>query len=111
MSRGSSAEARLGLSRGRARSTTDTCLIPGSLLTPNPEMGGVTARLRLGTLDKLRFLRSGCEADAQVHASRRRLGAADDHTKLSASFDAAFTFAFRTGPHSIQANARGAGSA
>ena len=104
---GSSAEARLGLSRGRVKFTTDTSLIPGSLLIPLTETGGVTARLRLDRLDNLRSPRAGHEADVQVYASRQGLGATDDDTKLSASFSAAAA----TGPHSVQVNVRGASSA
>jgi len=70
-------------------------------------MGGVTARVRADTLDNLRFPRSGYEADVQVYASRQSFGAADDYTKLSASFSAAFA----TGPHSVHFNLRGAGGA
>ena len=104
---GSSAEMRLGLSRGRVKFTTDTSLVPGSLLIPNTETGGLTARLRLDTLDNLRFPRSGFEADVQVYASRQSLGATDNYTKLSASFSAAAA----AGPHSAQLNVRGASSA
>lgn len=70
-------------------------------------MGGVTARLRVDTLDNLRLPRSGYEADVQVYASRQSLGAADDYMKLSASFIAAAA----TGPHSLRLNLRGASSA
>ena len=58
-------------------------------MIPNTEMGGVTARLRLDTLDNPRFPHAGHEADVRVDASRQRLGAADADTQLSASFNAA----------------------
>ncbi len=70
-------------------------------------MGGVTARLRLGTLDNPRFPRAGHEADVRVEASRQRLCAANDDTKLLASFNAAAS----VGLHSAPVNLRGASSA
>ena len=103
---GSSGEARLGVSRGRLKLLNDTSFVAASLLVPNTEMGALTARVRVDTLDNLRFPRSGYEADVQVLASRRKLGASDDYTKASASFSAAFS----SGPHSVQLGLRGAGN-
>ena len=103
---GTSGEARLGVSRGRLKLYNDTSLVSGALLIPNTEMGGLTARVRVDTLDNLRFPRSGYEADVQLYASRQKLGATDDYTKLSASAGAAFA----SGAHSLQLHARGAKS-
>ena len=101
---GNSGEFRLGVSRGRLKLVNDTSFVAASLLVPNTEMGGVTARVRVDTLDNLRFPRSGYEADVQVYASRHGLGASDDYSKLSASFGTAFA----AGPHSVQFGVRGA---
>ena len=101
---GNAGEARLGVSRGRLKLLNDTSFVSASLLVPNTEMAGLTARVRLDTLDNLRFPRSGYEADVQVYASRRRLGATDDYTRASASFSAAFA----SGAHSVQLGLRGA---
>ena len=76
-------------------------------MIPLTETGGVTARLRLDTLDNPRFPRAGHEADVRVDASRQRLGAADADTQLSASFNAAAS----VGPHTAPVNLRRASSA
>jgi NTE family protein len=103
---GNSGEVRLGVSRGRLKLYNDTSFVQGSLLIPNTEMGGVNARLRIDTLDNLRFPRAGYEVDVQLYASRQRLGATDNYTKFSAAAGAAFA----SGAHSLQIQARGAGS-
>lgn len=103
---GTSGEFRLGLSRGRLKLLNDTSFVSGSLLTPPIEMGGAQARLRLDTLDNLRFPRSGYAADVQVYASRTRFGATDDYTKASGSVD----LALASGAHSLQAGLRAAKS-
>ena len=103
---GTSGELRLGLSRGRLRLLNDTSFLSGSLIVPPIEMGGAQARLRLDTLDNLRFPRSGYSADVQVYASRSRLGATDNYTKASGSFDLALAH----GAHSVQLGVRAAKS-
>ena len=103
---GTSGEVRLGVNRGRLKLLTDTSLVPGSLISPQVETGGLQARLRLDTLDNLRFPRSGYAADVQVYASRARFGATDDYTKASGSVD----LALASGAHSLQIGMRAAKS-
>jgi NTE family protein len=101
---GSSGEVRLGVNRGRLKLLTDTSFLPGSLLVPEVEMGGVQARLRVDTLDNLRFPRAGYAADLQVYASRARFGATDNYTKASSNVDLALS----QGAHSVQIGLRAA---
>ena len=101
---GTFGEARIGIERGRLKFLKDTGLVPPSLLIPSAEMGGVLARVRLDTLDNLRFPRSGYSADVQVYASRGKLGATDNYTKASMNFNAAVA----SGAHSLQFGLRGA---
>jgi len=103
---GTFGELRFGVERGRLKLINDTGLIPASLLVPETQMGGVLARLRLDTLDNLRFPRSGYAADVQVYASRSRLGATDNYTKASMNFNTAIA----SGAHSLQFGLRGATS-
>jgi NTE family protein len=103
---GTSGEVRLGVSRGRLKLLTDTSTVSGSLIVPPIEMGGMQARLRLDTLDNLRFPRSGYSADVQVYASRARFGATDDYTKASGNVD----LALASGAHSLQVGMRAAKS-
>jgi len=103
---GTFGELRVGVERGRLKLYNDTGSIPASLVIPSIEMGGALARLRLDTLDNLRFPRSGFSLDAQVYASRSRFGATDNYTKASANF----TTAVASGPHSLQFGLRGATS-
>lgn len=103
---GTFGEVRVGVERGRLKLYNDTGAVPASLVIPNIEMGGALARLRLDTLDNLRFPRSGFSLDAQVYASRSRLGATDNYTKASANF----TTAVASGAHSLQFGLRGATS-
>jgi len=101
---GTSGEVRLGLNRGRLKLLTDTSFLPGSLLVPEVQMGGLQARLRVDTLDNLRFPRAGYAADLQAYASRARFGATDDYTKASANVDMALS----RGLHSLQVGLRAA---
>ncbi len=103
---GTSGEVRLGVNRGRLKLLTDTSTVSGSLIVPPIEMGGLQGRLRLDTLDNLRFPRSGYSADVQVYASRARFGATDDYTKASGSVD----LALASGAHSLQVGVRAAKS-
>ena len=103
---GTSGEVRLGINRGRLKLLTDTSFLPGSLLVPEVEMGGLLARVRVDTLDNLRFPRAGYAADLQVYASRARFGATDDYTKASGSVDMALS----QGAHSVQVGLRAAKS-
>jgi NTE family protein len=102
---GNSGEARIGVSRGFVSLQTDTSFVPGSLLVPKTDTGGVMARVRVDTLDNLRFPRSGYDADVQVYRSLPSLGAADTYTKWSGNLGGAVAF----GPHSVQVAMRGAG--
>ena len=101
---GAFGEVRLGVNRGHLRLLNDTSFVSGSLLLPPVETGGVQVRLRLDTLDNLRFPRAGYAADVHVYASRTRFGATDDYTKASGSFD----FALAGGAHSLQVGVRAA---
>jgi NTE family protein len=103
---GTTGELRLGFNRGRLRLLNDTSFLSGSLLLSPIEMGGVQARLRLDTLDNLRFPRSGYAADLQVYASRARFGATDNYSKASGNFDVAMA----GGAHSLQIGLRAAKS-
>lgn len=104
---GTFGELRVGVERGRLKLYNDTGSIPASLVIPSIEMGGALARLRIDTLDNLRFPRSGFSLDAQVYASRSRFfGATDNYTKASANV----TTAVASGPHSLQLGLRGATS-
>jgi NTE family protein len=103
---GTTGELRLGFNRGRLRLLNDTSLLTGALPTSQIEMGGVQGRLRLDTLDNLRFPRSGYAADLQVYASRARFGATDNYSKASGNFDVAMA----SGAHSLQIGMRAAKS-
>jgi len=103
---GTSGEVRLGWSRGRLKLLNDTSSLPAALIVPPIEMGGAQARLRLDTLDNLRFPRSGYAADVQLYASRARFGATDNYTKASGNVD----MAVARGAHSLQLGLRGARS-
>ncbi|HKX39545.1 MAG TPA: patatin-like phospholipase family protein [Burkholderiaceae bacterium] len=103
---GTFGEARIGLDRGRLKLYNDTGSVEASLVVPSVDMGGASARVRLDTLDNLRFPRSGYAADLQVYWSRPRLGATDNYTKASANF----TTAVASGAHSLQFGLRGATS-
>ena len=103
---GTTGEVRLGWSRGRLKLLNDTSALPAALVVPPIETGGVQARLRLDTLDNLRFPRSGYAADLQVYASRTRFGATDDYSKASGNVDVALA----SGAHSLQLGLRAAKS-
>jgi NTE family protein len=103
---GNLGELRLGAYRGRLKFVDDTTSTPGTLLVPPTQMAGLTARLRVDTLDNLRFPRSGYDADVLLYSSRQRLGATDEYTKLSASLGAAMAVE----SHSVQVQVRGATS-
>jgi NTE family protein len=103
---GNAGEVRLGLGRGRLKLLPDTGLLPASLVLPDIDMAGLALRLRVDTLDNLRFPRAGEAMDVQLYASRPALGASDAYTKLSAQASAAFA----QGPHSLQLGLRGARS-
>ena len=102
---GNSGDVRIGLSRGQVSLNTDTSFVPGALLVPKTPTAGVNARVRVDTLDNLRFPRSGYLADVQLYDSLQSLGAADNYRKLSGTMAAAIAF----GPHSVQVAGRGAG--
>jgi NTE family protein len=99
-------ELRLGVSRGRLKFVDDTTAVPGALLVPPTETGGLSARLRIDTLDNLRFPRSGYDADVLVYSSRRQLGASDQYSKFSATVGGAIA----SDAQSLQLQLRGATS-
>jgi len=103
---GTTGELRLGISRGKLRLLNDTSLVNAALLLAPIEMAGLQARMRLDTLDNLRFPRSGYAADLQVYVSRQSLGATDNYRKASGSFDTAVA----SGAHSLQFGLRAARS-
>ncbi|RZT93880.1 patatin-like phospholipase family protein [Rivibacter subsaxonicus] len=103
---GTSAELRAGLLRGRVRMLTDTSLVPGSVLIPDAELGGVLARLRFDTLDNANFPRSGMAGEIRLYRSEPGLGASDTYTKANLLFNAALA----RGPHSLQLGLRAGGS-
>ena len=103
---GTFGEARIGWVRGRLKLTNDTSFFAGSALVPPTQMGALDARVRLDTLDNLRFPRAGYAADVQVYASRQKLGATDNYTRFSASFNSALS----SGAHSVQLGLRAARS-
>lgn len=76
------AELRAGLVRGRVRLGTDTSTVPGELLLPTVDTGGMEARLRLDTLDSLGFARRGQALDLRYFESRPNFGADLRYEKL-----------------------------
>lgn len=96
-------EFRLGLNRGRARLTTDTGVVPGSVLLPRSETGNITMGVKFDTLDNLRFPRTGHAGELQFHASRPALGTEDTYNKVTASYLTAFS----SGRHALELAARG----
>lgn len=86
-----SAELRTGLVRGRVRLGTDTSSVPGELLLPTVDLGGVETRLRLDTLDSLSFPRQGQALDLRYFESRPNLGADLRYEKLDLTWRGAYT--------------------
>ena len=103
---GTFGEARVGFVRGRLKLLNDTSFVAGSVFVQPTEMGAIEARVRLDTLDNLRFPREGYAGDVQVYASRQKLGATDNYTRLSANFNGAVAYE----AHSLQFGLRAARS-
>jgi NTE family protein len=75
-------EWRIGLSRGHSTLGTDTGLIPGEVLAPRVAVAGWSSRLRVDTLDNLRFPRQGALLDLRYFSAEPGLGAAQRYAKL-----------------------------
>ena len=101
---GTFGDVRVGVERGRVRLLNDTGTIPASELVPKASIGAAVARLRLDTLDNLRFPRSGYSADLRWLESRAALGADDEYSKLSF----AATAAIARDAHSLQLSVQAA---
>jgi NTE family protein len=82
---GQAVELRVGVSRGTVRLNTDTGIVSGGVLVPTTETAGVTARLRVDTLDSIRFPRHGYALDASLFRSQPALGATDSYGKALVS--------------------------
>jgi NTE family protein len=95
-------EFRLGLIRNRVRLVTDTGVVPGSVLLPRAETGGMAMGLKFDTLDNLRFPRTGHAGEVQLLASRRALGTDDNYNRVTASYLTAFS----SGRHALELAAR-----
>lgn len=93
------AELRTGLRRGRVRLGTDTGVISGKELIPTTDVGGYVARLRVDTLDSLRFPRNGVAMDLNYFLAHDSLGAKDSYAKVQLALQGAIS----SGPHSLRA--------
>jgi NTE family protein len=82
---GGVAELRAGLMRGQVRLETDTGIVSGNSLIPTTDIAGLHLRLRVDTLDSLRFPREGLALDARYFRSQRALGAAVPYEKIDVS--------------------------
>lgn len=102
---GTSAEVRLGVSRGTVKMLTDTSVVPGDLLVPDADMGGVEGSFAIDTLDNRRFPRRGLAANLSLYVSRDALGATDSYNKAVGSFDGVVS----RGNHSLQLGLRAGG--
>lgn len=103
---GTTGEARVGLVRGRLELADDTSFVPASLLDIDKQLGGVLGRLRIDTLDNLRFPRSGYAGELRVFASHTSFGASDNYTKAQLSLQGAVN----RGPHALRAAFRAGGN-
>lgn len=92
-------EFKAGIRRGRVRLGTDTGLVPGKDLIPSTDVAGVAARLRMDTLDSLRFPRSGALVDLGYFRAVDGLGAQDRYAKVQLTLQGAVS----SGPHSLRA--------
>jgi NTE family protein len=80
---------RVGLVRGHSTLGTDTGLIPGEVLAPRTRVDGWHTRLRVDTLDNLRFPRQGALLDLRYFSAEPDLGATQRYAKLDLSLQAA----------------------
>jgi NTE family protein len=83
---GTAGDLRLGVRRGRVRLQNDTSLLPPGLFESDADTAALVLRLRLDTLDNVRFPRTGYALDVKLHQSQTGWGAKDDFRKLSAAF-------------------------
>lgn len=98
---GTNAEIRVGMMGAHYRLSTDTGIISGESLVPGQGMRGISARLRLDTLDSARFPRSGYAADLRyLHAMTDGPGGTH-YGKLDLWAQAAAS----AGPHTLRAAA------
>ncbi len=98
-------EIRLGAFSGRTRFSNDVSVLQNTEL-PAERVGGVTAQLRLDTLDSLRFPRSGYAARLRLDRSLGTLGASSAYSKFTAEFRSAYSM----GRHTIRLGLSGAGA-
>lgn len=102
---GNAGEIRLGASRGKVKVLTDTSFLPGNLIIPDADTGGVIGRFGFDTLDNRHFPREGMAASVSLYAARRGMGASDSYNKATGSLDAAVAH----GKHSLSLGLRGGG--
>jgi NTE family protein len=100
---GHAGELRASLLRGHVRLGNDTGFIPGHALVAPASLAGVSTRLRLDTLDSLRFPREGVLVDARYFHSLPGLGADDRYDKLEYTLQGALS----RGAHTLRAAAFG----
>lgn len=96
---GGAAELRAGIVRGRVTLADDTGFIPARLLTAPQNVGGALARLRIDTLDSLRFPRHGWAMDLRYFHAMPGLGAQARYGKLDLLARGAVSF----GPNTLRA--------
>ncbi|MDF3822937.1 patatin-like phospholipase family protein [Leptospira sp. 96542] len=88
---GHSGELRAGLLRGRVQLSTDTSSVPGELLLPSVDTGGLELQLRTDTLDSLSFAHHGMALDLRYFESRPAYGADLRYDKLDLAWRGATT--------------------
>lgn len=96
---GSVGELRAGVSRGEVRLIAATAGGGISGLGRPASLAGASLRLRLDTLDSLRFPRSGQAAEVEYYRSLPVWGADDAYAKLSAAWRGAVSY----GAHTVRA--------
>jgi len=102
---GNSGEVRVGVSRGEMKVLTDTSVLPGNLIVPDADTGGLNARFTIDTLDNRHFPRRGIAATLDLYASRPSFGASDNYNRATGTLDTAIA----SGKHSLALGLRGAG--
>lgn len=98
-------EVRLGAYSGHTRFANDVSVLANTDL-PADGAGGLSAQLRLDTLDSLRFPRSGYAARVRLDRSLPALGAASGYSKYTAEFRTAMS----AGRHTLRVGISGAGA-
>ncbi|MGJ4748443.1 hypothetical protein ACQV5M_18935, partial [Leptospira sp. SA-E8] len=86
------AELRAGLMRGRVRLDADTSQVPGELVLPTVDTGGVETLLSVDTLDSLNFPHHGMALDVRYFESMPELGADLRYDKLDLSWRGAYAY-------------------